>query len=96
MLDPDGGERPETNSKQAERKRGEGVEKISLPWSSGGWLPAVLKTQCGLDVPVSLPAVCLLDAVAVLAVGAGPDIASSWAALCSWAVIGAGENSSIW
>jgi hypothetical protein len=38
-----------------------------------------------LDVPVSLPAtlVCSFEAVAVLAAGAGRDIASIWAPLCS-------------
>ncbi len=84
MLEPDGGERPGTNCKQAEWKRKDGVEKISLRLTPGGWLPAVLRPS-GLDLPVSLPPtlVCSFDAVAVLAVRAGRGIASIWAPLCS-------------
>ena len=98
MLDPDGGERPETNCKQVERKRGAGVEKISLPLSLGGWLSAVLKAASGLDVLVSLPAtlVSSSDAVAVLAVRAGRDSASICGPRCSYPVTGAAENWSIW
>lgn len=84
-MEPDGGERPDTNCKQDERKRGDGVEKMRLPLSLGRWLLDILKTASDLDVPVSLPAtlVCSFEAVAVLAAGAGRDIASIWAPLCS-------------
>ena len=84
-MEPDGGERPDTNCKQAESKRGDGVQKIRLPLSPGGWLPDILKAASDLDVPVSLPAtlVCSFDAVAVSAAGAGRDIASICAPQCS-------------
>jgi hypothetical protein len=95
-VEPDGGERPDTNCKPVESKRGENVEKISLPLSPEGWLPDILNAASDLDVPVSLPAtlVCWFDAVAVSAAGAGRDIVSICAPLCSEVVTGA--NSTIW
>jgi hypothetical protein len=56
VLESNGGERRDTNRKQAEWKRNDGVEMTNLPLSTSGPVPAALSPATSFDVLVSFPA----------------------------------------
>jgi len=56
VLESNGGERPNTNRKQAEWKRNDGVEKTNLLLSTSGPVPGALSAATSFDVLVRFPA----------------------------------------